>query len=95
MFFDPGWENLNPEEIVALRIYAPEKVFTEVAKTGFFNRVGSDPRWAGVAKSVFTPNDFVFLSNLPEEDRPKVKILLEFAYNNQIRKRDPNVTKMT
>jgi len=93
MFFDPGWENLNPEEVIALRIYAPEKVFTEAAKTGFFTRVGSDPNWASVAKSVFTSSDFVFLSNLPEENQPKVKLLLEFVYNNHLRKRDPNVTK--
>lgn len=94
MFFDPGWEILDPEAIYTLRIYAPSGVFTETAKNGFFSRVGSDPVWAEVAKSIFAPTDFAFLSSLPEDQQPEVKTLLQFAYNRHIRKADTNVTKM-
>ena len=93
MFYDGGWEGLGPREIVTLRIYAPAGVFSETAKTGFLTRVGSDPKWSDIVKSVFAPTDFGFLGSLPESEIPKVKLLLRFAYDNHIRKADPNVLK--
>jgi hypothetical protein len=93
MFYDQGWEALNPDEILTLRIYAPTGVFTETAKNGFLSRVGSDPKWAYVLKSVFTPYDIAFLSNLPEAKQPATQTLLLFAYSNRIRPADPAVKK--
>jgi len=94
MFACNGWEDLSRDDFIRLRIYCPDKVFTDIAKTVFVAHVANNPDLIETADIIFTQNDAVFLEKSPKEDKETVKSLLKKAYDRQIRERDSNVMKM-
>ncbi len=94
MFSCNGWEDLGRDDFIRLRIYCPNKVFTDTAKTVFITHVANNPDLIETADIIFTQNDAVFLERSSKEDRETVKSLLKKAYDRQIRERDANVMKM-
>lgn len=92
MFFDSGWDKIDPEDLIPLRIFAPNGVFTDTAKSGLFSQVGSSSDWAEIAKTVFVRRDSEFLSKLKPEMQAEAQTLLGFAYKKGIRPKDPSVT---
>lgn len=91
MFFDSDLSQLNPEDLIPLRIFAPNGVFTDTGKSGLFSQVGSSPEWAEIAKTVFVRRDSEFLSKLKPEMQAEAQTLLGFAYKKGIRPKDPSI----
>lgn len=94
IFFDPGWENIGPLELLILRVCSPIRVFTLTAKGAFLTNIQDNPLLSQIAEAAFGNSDCNFLSNLPSECkqyRSKLKALMRIAYDNNIRAEDPNV----
>lgn len=97
MFFDDGgWEKyLLPQDIIRLRVYAPEKVFNETAKSGYLMHTGSNSPLAEIADAIFAPTDIAFINGLPDEEKAGALVLVKFAYAKHIRRQDPAVMQIT
>jgi len=94
IFFDSGWENIGPLEFLILRACSPIGVFTLTAKGAFLTNIQNDSVLYQLAQAAFGNSDAVFLLNLPNEYQqyqPKLKALMQIAYNQNIRIKDPNV----
>jgi len=96
MFFDDGgWEKyLLPQDIIRLRVYAPEKVFNETAKSGYLMHTGSNSSLATIADAIFAPTDIAFINGLPDEEKAGALVLVKFAYAKHIRRQDPAVMQI-
>lgn len=88
MFSQPDLKwNCEPYQILTLRAFAPDDVFTEEAKELFLEQVGDDESLADLADALFG-DDQDLLSCLPEEHAmlsDYLELSMKKAYEHDIR----------
>lgn len=98
IFFDPNsnWNDLEAEDAIYLRLFAPDGIFVPEMESGFLAKVGGNKKLSAIADLIFN-DDFHIVNHLPEElsaKRGEIVVLLNILYTKGVRRKDPRVVNM-
>ena len=87
------WDEFETHEILALRSFAPEGVFTSKVKDAFLAGTATCPDLVPLGEVIFG-SDLRLVTKLPESLaylQPELTQLVQLAYRHKIRPRDARV----
>lgn len=95
MFFDPSspWNQLESTDVLIIRAFAPDGVFTSTAKAGYLNSIGGIPYLAELVDDIFC-DDYQFVTKLPAGSKNQLIQLVQMVYRQGIRVSDKRVKEM-